>query len=168
VEPGWVVWITGLAGSGKTTISREVGSLIRSRTGSVFLLDGDRFREAMGNDLGYDVEDRLKNALRICRMAAYLSEQGIHVVVATISLFSQCHVWNRENLPRFLEVLVEVDEATLRSRNQKQLHEPGVQDVMGVDQTPEFPESPDVRIQNDEGAEPAVLARRIVDRLEGL
>ena len=135
-------------------------------------LDGDSFRSMLGNDLGYNMKDRLENARRICRVAQHLSSQGCHVVVATISLFRECHEWNRANMPRYCEVLLEASGQTLRSRNQKGLYEPQVEaevtNVVGVDQPYDLPDSPHLVIDNNGSRTVAEAAQRIFDHLGDL
>ena len=67
-----VVWLIGLSGSGKTTLAEAIVKKIHENNGSAVLLDGDSIREIFGNDLGYTVEDRLKNAQRICHWVGFL------------------------------------------------------------------------------------------------
>ena len=115
-RPGRVVWITGLSGAGKSTVAALVHArLKRARPGTV-LLDGDAVRQVCGNDLGYDRPHRLENAFRISRLCRLLSSQGMDVVCATMSLFKECHAWNRRNLPRYLEVYLRVPLAELKRR----------------------------------------------------
>lgn len=171
MNPGHVIWITGLPGSGKTTISREVERLLRERTPAVVRVDGDVVREVMGNDLGYSPGDRLENARRIARLCGMLSEQGLNVVCATVSLFHEIHAWNRKHLPRYCEVLVRVKRETLLARDQKRLYSEALagrgSQVPGVDQTVELPEKPDLVVDNDDGGDsPDGAAARILERIE--
>ncbi len=169
---GRVVWITGLAGAGKTTIATALHGMLQSGSSpdTWVRLDGDDIREIMGNDLGHGVEDRIANAWRICRLCRYLSEKGISVIVATMSLFKECQEWNRETLRRYFEVLVEVEHATLLARDQKGLYSGFLADttanVAGMDQHVHFPESPDLVVTNDDGGDgPEAAASRIVAEL---
>jgi adenylylsulfate kinase-like enzyme len=160
-EPGSVIWITGLPGAGKTTVADEVAALLRERTPAVVQVDGDVVREVMGNDLGYTPEARLANAWRISRLCKMLSAQGLQVVCATVSLFSDIHEWNRKNLARYVEVYLRVSDATLAARNKKGLMR-GANNVVGVNQSYDVPQSPDLVVDN-EGSDPArALAERIL------
>ena len=153
IAPGIVVWLTGLPGSGKTTIAAELVTQLRQHTPAVVLVDGDIVRDVMGG-LGYGMEDRLENARRISRLCHMLSVQGLHVVCATVSLFHERHDWNRENIPRYLEVLVRVRWDTLVARDKKGLYsgaaEGRASDVLGVDQAVEMPLAPDLVLDNDD------------------
>lgn len=169
IEPGTVVWITGLPGAGKTTIGQEVFKQLRQRTPAVVMVDGDMVREVMG-DLGYGMSDRLENARRISRLCQMLSRQGLHVVCSTVSLFRERHDWNRTNLPNYLEVLVRVRWETIVARDKKGLYSGAAagkaSDVLGVDQDIEMPETPDLIIENDDGgATPAESAARVVAKV---
>jgi adenylylsulfate kinase-like enzyme len=160
-EPGSVIWITGLPGAGKTTVADEVAAMLRAKTAAVVQVDGDVVRELMGNDLGYTSGDRLANAWRVSRLCKILSTQGLHVVCATVSLFSEIHTWNRLNLPRYVEVYLRVSNATLSSRNKKGLMR-GASNVVGVNQSYDEPHTPDLVINNEGSDSPRSLAERIV------
>ena len=171
---GRVVWITGLAGAGKTTIATALHGMLQSGSSpdTWVRLDGDDIREIMGNDLGHGVEDRVANAWRICRLCQYLSEQGISVVVATMSLFKECQEWNRRAMPGYFEVLVDVEHATLLARDQKGLYSGSLANttanVVGMDQSVHLPEEPDLVVRNDDGGDgPEAAASRIVAELTG-
>ena len=60
-----LIWITGLSGSGKTTIGKRVYEKLKAKMLNTIFLDGDNFREILGNDLGHSPKDRLENAKRI-------------------------------------------------------------------------------------------------------
>ena len=67
-----VIWLIGLSGAGKTTIGKEVQKLWSLNGRKAVLVDGDSFREIMGDDLGHSMEDRRKNAGRISRFCKLL------------------------------------------------------------------------------------------------
>ena len=74
---GKLIWITGLAGAGKSTAANYlIGKLKDKHILNAVLIDGDSVREICGNDLGYSLEDRIKNAWRIVKLCKYLCDQG--------------------------------------------------------------------------------------------
>ena len=165
------MWITGLPGSGKTTIATSVCDYLRKRNSAVVQLDGDIFREITANDLGYSIEDRLTNAWRIVRLCRVLAEQGLVVVCATASLFRKIHEWNRANFPRYLEIYLRVDNETLLKRNADGLIgatlEKGGRNLIGLDQPFDEPECPDLVIENvDTGPKVSDSAERIAALVE--
>ena len=115
VKAGSVFWFTGLSGAGKTTIGRLFFGLLRERNPAVVFLDGDILREVFGNDLGHSREERLKSAMRNSRLCKMLSDQGIDVVCATISLFRECQEWNRAHIPGY--------QAPAMKQHRLQLHD---------------------------------------------
>jgi adenylylsulfate kinase-like enzyme len=147
-----VVWIIGLSGAGKSTLANEVVSLVRQRHGAVVLLDGDMVREAFGNDLGYSMADRLKNAERICQMGKLLEGQGVQVVCAILSLFPSTREWNRSNLKSYREVFIDTPMTDLKARDSKGIYkrfEDGeVRDVAGLDIAFPRPDNADLVIEN--------------------
>lgn len=148
-----VIWIIGMSNSGKTAISKEVYSLLKSKRSNVVFIDGDIVREIMGNDLGHTIEDRKINAGRICRLCSNLSSQGIDVVCTILSIFPKSQLWNREHLSRYFEVYLRVPFETLVERDTKNLYKRAlkgeIKDVVGVDIKFPEPANPDLVIDND-------------------
>lgn len=168
--PGHVIWITGLSGAGKSVIAGEVVRQWRRRSPAVVLLDGDAFREVLGDNLGHDPKDRLKNATRISRCARWLSDQELNVVCATMSLFPEIHEWNRQSLPKYLEVYVKVDWEILKKRDPHGLYTSAVKkknpQVVGIDLPFQEPSHPDLILKNNEPRKNfGDFARRILEAL---
>jgi len=147
-----LIWITGLAGSGKTTIGNEVFKKMKEKYINTVFLDGDSFREILGNDLGHNQTDRLNNALRISRMCKFLINQNINVICATISLFKEIHQFNRTNFRNYFEVFIEVDKDELLKRDQKGIYSKAlkgeIENVVGVDLPFDKPDNADLTINN--------------------
>lgn len=80
-----VIWLTGLSGSGKTTISQELEMILFRKGVSVVCLDGDKLRHGLCKDLGFSPEDRKENLRRVSEMAKVLVEYGIIVICSFIS-----------------------------------------------------------------------------------
>ncbi|MFA6035795.1 MAG: adenylyl-sulfate kinase [Candidatus Micrarchaeia archaeon] len=145
---GTLVWITGLAGSGKTAVAKLVYAGLHKRNSNTVHLDGDVMRKLLGDSFGHDLAGRKATARIYARLAAALTRQGINVVVSTISLFHEIHAFNAKNNKKYAEVLLKVDQAELLRRNKKKLYTQG-KNVMGVHQKPEFPKRPSLTLQNN-------------------
>lgn len=131
-----LIWITGLSGSGKTTIGKAVFEHLKKKYINTIFLDGDDFRNILGNDLGHTPKDRLENARRIHRMCKYLISQEINVVCATMSLYKEVHELNRKNIPNYFEIFIECSLDELIKRDQKGLYSSAINqertDVVGI------------------------------------
>ena len=168
MSDGIVIWITGLSGVGKSTISSRVAEIIRARGGNCILLDGDAIRQAFPQvQSGHDRENRLINARRNSGLAKLLADQGHIVIFATMSLFAEVQAWNRENFPAYLEVFVDVPMDVLKARDADGLYakaEQGlVENVVGVHLDYDVPKRPDLVVDNSgEITEIETIAQKII------
>jgi len=141
-EKGTVIWFIGMSAAGKSAISKLVYEKIKVDFSNVVLLDGDLLRKVFGNDSDHTVKGREKNARRLSNLSKFLSDQGIHVVASVLSIFPGWQKWNRENIPGYCQVYVDVPFDVLRRRETKGLYEGAlageIENVVGVDI--DFPE----------------------------
>jgi len=163
MKKGTVYFFTGLAGAGKTTIGGLFYRHMKARKNDVVLLDGDQLRRLSFNKTsGYSTEERRRGAFYNFEMCHMLADQGIDVVLCSISMYNDARAWARENIENYREIYVKASRETLYSRDQKGLYTSGTKNVVGVDLLCEEPEHPDVVIENDGQETPEA----IVDRLE--
>lgn len=161
-EPKDVLWLTGLSGAGKTTIALELVRLLKDLKFPVILLDGDHMREAMSDPhYGYDKNSRIQGAFRYSRFAKMFSDQGLIVVVSTISMYHEVREFNRKNLPLYFEVFINADENTRRTRDPKKLYQTQ-QPMVGDDTQLELPTMPDLTIQNHLSAPTPKLQAQLI------
>lgn len=148
--PGTVYWITGLSGAGKTTIGKLFYAKLKQAKPNVVFLDGDLIREALGNDLGHSREDRNRSARRNSGLCKLLCDQGIDVVIATISLFHAVHDWNRANIANYIEIVLDVPIECLASRDAKGIYASQEREnIVGLGIKEEYPLAPDITLIND-------------------
>ena len=169
---GRVFWITGLSGAGKSTLSHVVAEALRASGRAVVLLDGDEMRSIVGGRLGHSEAERRELANRYGALCRALSQQGIDVVCATMSLFHATREWNRANIARYVEVYVKVDLDTLVARDSKGLYAKALRgemaDVAGVNMAFEEPRHPDLVIDNSQRRDDfQAFAAQIIDAARG-
>jgi len=149
-----VIWICGPSGAGKTTIGQALYKHLKPGMPNLFLLDGDDFREAMGNDLGFTPEDRRKNGHRIARFCQILESQGINVVCCGATIHHEVQEFNRTAFDEYLEVFVKVPFETLLRRDTKQIYKRALEgrlsNVVGLDIRFIPPAKPHLVLNNDE------------------
>jgi adenylylsulfate kinase-like enzyme len=174
-EPGRVIWITGLSGAGKSALAHELVARLRASGDVVVMLDGDELREVFGavsvNLKNHSREARLALAIQYAHMCRILAQQGLTVVIATISLFKKVHVWNRANLPGYFEVYLKVPVEELRRRDPKGIYcrfDAGeLTDVAGLDVPIDEPEAADWVVEFEPERPVTVLAEDCLNRLTG-
>jgi adenylylsulfate kinase-like enzyme len=168
-----VIWITGLSGAGKSTLAREVVSIFRSSSCPIIMLDGDELREVFGatalNTQNHSREGRLALSMQYSRLCRILADQGLVVVIATISLFREVHTWNRSNLPNYFEVFLKTPFNELRRRDPKGIYKQfdagELTNVAGLDLPIDEPVSPDWVVEFEPGRSVALLAQELINRL---
>ncbi len=147
-EKGFTLWFTGLSGSGKTTISRQLEGHLRERGSKLEILDGDVVRENLSKGLGFSKEDRDTNIRRIAFVADLLSRNGVPVITAAISPYKEIRDEARELMgDRFVEVFVKASVDTCAERDVKGLYEKAfkgeIKEFTGVSDPYEEPENPE-------------------------
>ncbi|AKJ54020.1 adenylylsulfate kinase [Campylobacter lari] len=131
-----VIWLTGLAGSGKSIIGKALYEKLKNEHKNIVYLDGDELRDLLGH-YGYDKQGRIDVALKRSQFSKFLNNQGMIVVVTTISMFNEIYKYNRENLKNYFEIYIKCPMEELIKRDQKGLYTKSlngeIKNVVGVD-----------------------------------
>ncbi|MBM0637573.1 adenylyl-sulfate kinase [Campylobacter sp. VicNov18] len=131
-----VFWFTGLAGSGKSTIGKALYEKLKQKYKNIIYLDGDELRDIIGH-YGYDKKSRIDMALKRSKFAKFLNDQGMIVIVTTISMFNEIYIYNRKELKNYYEIYIECDMQELIKRDQKGLYTKAlnkeIDNVVGID-----------------------------------
>jgi len=123
-QRGRVVWLTGLSGSGKSTIANLVEKKLHAEGRHTYLLDGDNVRHGLNRDLGFTDADRVENIRRVAEVAKLMVDAGLIVLVSFISPFRAERDMARGLMARddFVEVYVDTPLAVAESRDVKGLY----------------------------------------------
>jgi adenylylsulfate kinase len=121
-DTGFVLWLTGLSGAGKSTVAAKLGPALAERGHRVELLDGDEVRTNLCQGLGFSREDRDTNIARIGYVAGKLAKHGVAVLVAAISPYREARDRVRASVDNFVEVHVAAPVSTCAQRDVKGLY----------------------------------------------
>lgn len=150
---GFVVWLTGLSGAGKTTLAERLSSRLRDGGAKVEMLDGDIARARLSPGLGFSREDRDLHVRRIGFIGELLSRNGVIVVVALISPYRETREEVKSKVAHFVEVFVDCPIAVLAERDVKGLYKKALAGELshftGVSDPYEPPLVPDVLVHSD-------------------
>ena len=111
-----VIWLTGILGSGKTTLALDLEKYYQKNSLPVEILDGDEIRKTLSKDLGFSPEDRKEHNRRVIFVAQILSKNGVTTIIPLISPYRETRDFARKEIPNFVEVWVKtsVDECIKR------------------------------------------------------
>src|SRR5947208_5526474 len=171
---GLVLWVTGLSGSGKTTIANNVEPEIERRGFVVDHLDGDIVRTHLSKGLGFSKEDRDTNIARIGWVASRLARAGAVVIVSAISPYEELRRHARslvEQHAPFVEIFVATPLEECARRDPRGLYAAAfageIEEFTGVSAPSEEPPAPELRL-GARGRTPGESAATVIDRLEEL
>ena len=147
-----VIWLTGLSGSGKSTIANALEQRLFASGAHAYVLDGDNLRLGLNMDLGFTPEDRAENVRRVSEVAKLMVDAGLIVITALVSPFEVDRQRAKSIFDdgEFLEVFVDTPVETCRSRDPKGLYKKSaagqIPNFTGVGQDYERPLAPDLHL----------------------
>ena len=157
-QQGATVWMTGLSGSGKSTIAVAVEQVLTQQGKHAYVLDGDNVRHGLNKNLGFSAEDRAENIRRIGEVAKLFADAGLITITSFISPYRTDRDLARKlhedaDLP-FLEVFVEAPLEVAEERDPKGLYKKArageIKGFTGIDDPYDEPPSPELRLRTDQ------------------
>ena len=169
---GCIVWLTGLPGSGKSTLSRVVERELFSRGLNAFVLDGDNLRHGLNSNLGFSPVDRTENIRRTAEVGSLLASAGHVAIIALISPYRQDRLAARKialaGKCDFVEVFVDAPLEVCEQRDPKDLYRRArageIRNLTGINAPYQSPENPEIHLHTDKLSVEACL-RLIVESL---
>jgi adenylyl-sulfate kinase len=167
----FTLWLTGMSGAGKTTISSLLEIWLRRHGSRVERLDGDEVRRHLSKGLGFSREDRDENIKRIGFVARLLSRNGVIAIVAAISPYRAVRLELRQSIERFIEVHVDCPLDVLIARDVKGLYQKALRGEIshftGISDPYEPPLNPEVVVDSSIES-PEESATRVWNKLRDL
>jgi adenylyl-sulfate kinase len=154
-QRGVVLWLTGLSGSGKSTIAFALERRLTGLRHLTYVLDGDNVRHGLCSDLGFSHADRTENIRRIGEVAALFADAGTIIITSFISPYRSDRALARGRVPagKFIEVFLDVSVEVCERRDPKGLYKKArrgeIAEFTGVSAPYEPPEQPELALDTD-------------------
>ena len=145
---GILFWITGLSGSGKTTIAKLVKKKISLRYGPTLLFSGDDLRKIFHLNK-FDKKSRLSNGLKFSKFCKFITDQKINVIFAVVGMFHKVRKQNRKDIKNYIEIYIRSNIDDIISQKKKKIYKKFKKNIVGLDILAQLPRKPDIIIKND-------------------
>lgn len=151
-QKAFVVWLTGLSGSGKSTIARNLEVVLFQAGIRTLILDGDNTRMSINSDLDFSINGRKENIRRVAEMAKLLNDAGVVVITAFISPFAEDRATAKKIIGEdcFVEVFVDTSLELCMERDAKGLYKKALDgellDFTGISSPYEIPQKPQLTL----------------------
>lgn len=166
-----VIWLTGLSGSGKSTIANALESRLHAEGYHTYILDGDNIRHGLNRDLSFTDADRVENIRRVAEVAKLMADAGLIVIVSFISPFQADRDMARALMEKdeFVEVFVDTPLQECMRRDPKGLYRRAlmgeIKRFTGISSTYEAPAKPDIHLKTTTG-KPEDMAAEILQYID--
>lgn len=151
-----VLWFTGLSGSGKTTIAKQLEKKLFEQRYLAQVLDGDNIRSGLNQNLGFSLEDRMENVRRIAEVSKLYLNSGVIVIASFISPTEEIREMAKNIIGAedFIEIFINTPLEVCESRDIKGLYQKArrgeIREFSGINSPYEAPPNPDIEIKTTE------------------
>jgi len=153
-QKGKVLWLTGLSGSGKSTIANALERKLLDAGFLTYLLDGDNLRHGLNGDLGFEEADRKENIRRVIEVSRLFLDAGIITLISIISPYMEERKKARNHIGKdYVEIYVKCPVTICKTRDPKKLYEKAekgeIKNFTGLDSPYEEPVDPEIVLETD-------------------
>ena len=142
-----IIWITGLPGSGKTTLARNLKSILETKvSNNIVILDGDEIRKILPYKVSYSNEDRRKLALFYSELALLIDQSDCIVICSFVALFHSVQENTRIYANEYFEIFLDPSLDELVKINKKDLYLENSDYMLNQFSKHEYPKKPELRI----------------------
>ena len=166
-KKGILFWVTGLSGSGKTTIAKKIKREITNLYGPTLIISGDDLRKIFKFNK-YDLKSRLILSRKFCKFAKFITNQNINLIFAIVGMMNDPRNWNRKNIENYFEIYIKSNLKKIISKKKKKIyHSPKVKgEIVGIRIRPEYPTNYNVLIKNNFNKNTSQLARELISKIK--
>ena len=147
-KKGILFWITGLSGSGKSTIASLIKDRVEKKYGPTIIMSGDDLRY-ITNFYKYEKKDRLEFSKTKLKFYKFITDQKINLIFSTISLFESVRKKNKKTIENYVEIFIKLDFKEIIENKKKKLYSRKNEKIWGVNIKPEFPKNPLIQIESN-------------------
>ena len=167
-----VIWVTGISGSGKSTVCKKIFQMAKPYIPELIWLDGDVVRYLFNDTLGHSEKDRVKQIKRIQRLAKELDAQEMVVLVAALYSHPELLSWNKTHFSDYSEIYLEASLKLVKERDPKglyaKLQSSDTPNVVGIDIPWHIPQNPTFKFKMEREITPETSAEKIIRAIPSL
>tara|TARA_B110000008_G_C16705515_1_gene458600 strand:+ start:132 stop:668 length:537 start_codon:yes stop_codon:yes gene_type:complete len=165
---GILFWVTGLAGSGKTTLGKKIKKDITKIYGPTIMISGDDIRKIFTLK-GYGYNERVAILKKYGLFARYITQQKINIILAVVGMFEEQRQWNRINIENYIEIYIQSSVKNIIKLNKKKIYNlKNSEKIVGVNIKPEYPKKPDIKIINSFKSTTDQIAKKLINNINKL
>ena len=165
---GILFWITGLSGTGKTTLGKKIHKDISKIYGPTIMVSGDDIRKIFTLK-GYNYNERLVILKKYSLFAKYITEQKINIILTVVGMIEEQRKWNRTNIENYIEIYIKSTIKDIVKLNKKKIyHQKNSGEIVGIEIKPEYPKKPDIKIINSFKSTTDQMAKILINNINKL
>ena len=166
-DKGILFWITGLSGSGKSTIAKKIKKKISHLYGPTIELSGNDLRKIFKLNK-YTKKARTEYLLKYLHFCKLITNQKINLIFNLIGMYNKARRWNRKNIDNYVEIYIKADIQKIIKLKKKEIYKKNRKNIVGLDIKAEFPKKPHITINNNFTKNIEVLSKELLDKIKGL
>lgn len=163
-KSGTLFWLTGLSGSGKTSIGKKIYPYIKKKFGNTIILSGDELRQIF-NLNKYDYESRIRYLEFYSNFCKKITDQGTNIILCVVGLSEKIRANNRKKFLNYIEIYIESNVTLIKKFKRKKIYLKN-KNIWGIDIKPDLPKKPDIVISNDFSKSINELSKELIKKLK--
>mgnify|MGYP001191265040 CR=1 FL=1 len=146
-KKGFLFWMEGFSGSGKTTISKKILPFVIKNFGPTIIIQGDNMRQIFELK-SYTRNGRYSNSVKYRKFAKFITDQNINIIFTVVGMMKKTRLWLSKNIKNYIEIYIKADILQIKKKKIKKTYLKA-KNIVGLDIKPEIPKKPDITIINN-------------------